>query len=136
MRNFVHLNVHSSYSFHEGASTVESLVKQAAKLGMTHLALTDTNGMYGIVQFIKICKKHGITPIPGVEISMPDSNANDKITNTCRVVLLARNFAGYSELCRITTSRQLDQDFTMESALSEVSDNIIILTSYQPRSWK
>ncbi len=131
MSNFVHLNVHSSYSFHEGASTVESLVKQAVTLGMTHLALTDTNGMYGIVQFMQLCNKYGITPIPGIEISIPDSSLTNILTNTYRTILLARNIAGYRELCRITTSHQLDQDFTIESALSNVSDNIVIITPNQ-----
>jgi DNA polymerase III alpha subunit len=69
MKKFVHLNVHSSFSFHEGASTIESLVQKALELGMTELALTDTNGMYGAVAFVKACQKKGIKPILGVELA-------------------------------------------------------------------
>jgi DNA-directed DNA polymerase III PolC len=128
MRNFVHLNVHSSFSFHEGASTIESLVARAAEMGMTHLALTDSNGMYGIVPFVKTCRKYGITPIPGVEINPNNSNTTSAERSN-GVVLLAKSFKGYGELCRIVTRSKLEDDFDLETQLSDLSEDVFVLTS-------
>ncbi len=47
MTDFVHLHVHSNYSFCRGASKIESLVDAALDRGMRALALTDTNGSTG-----------------------------------------------------------------------------------------
>jgi len=128
MRNFVHLDVHSSFSFHEGASTIESLAARAAEMGMTHLALTDTNGMYGIVPFFKVCAKYGITPIPGVEITAKCSSTTRQEPSN-GVVLLARNLAGYGDLCRIVTRFKLEDAFDLETQLLDLSEDVFVLTS-------
>ena len=52
--SFVHLHVHSNYSFCRGASRLEDLVVAARRRGMDAMALTDTNGLYGlVVEFMK-----------------------------------------------------------------------------------
>ena len=66
--DFVHLHVHSEYSLLDGAARLKDLVKSAAALGMTSLALTDHGVMYGVVDFYKLCKEHGIRPILGCEV--------------------------------------------------------------------
>lgn len=66
---FVHLHCHTNYSLLEGASRIEDLIKAARDKGMDSLAITDTNGMYGIVPFFKAAKENGIKPIIGVEIT-------------------------------------------------------------------
>ncbi len=66
--DFVHLHVHSNFSFLDGGSRVEELVARAAELGQTALALTDHDGLYGIVRFAKACEKRGIKPIFGAEV--------------------------------------------------------------------
>jgi DNA-directed DNA polymerase III PolC len=129
MRKFIHLNVHSSFSFHEGASTIESLVQKAAELGMTELALTDTNGMYAAVPFVKTCRKHGIKPILGVELTESETGETTPGFSHPRAVLLARNLTGYGELCRIVTARYMEDNFHLSSALSGLSNNAVVLTS-------
>ena len=49
---FIHLNVHSNYSLLSGASRIEELLNRARELGFDALALTDTNGLYGVIPFI------------------------------------------------------------------------------------
>ncbi len=51
MGNFPHLHIHSHYSLMSGVNTVEEVILAAAEMGMQSIALTDTNGMYGIVPF-------------------------------------------------------------------------------------
>jgi hypothetical protein len=43
---FVHLHVHSNFSFLDGGSRIEELVARAAELGQPALALTDHDGLY------------------------------------------------------------------------------------------
>ena len=94
---FTHLHCHSNYSFLEGASRVDELVARAGALGMSALALTDTNGLYGAVPFYKVARGARIKPILGTELR----------TNGTRIVFLARNSAGYGKLCRLITSFHL-----------------------------
>src|SRR3972149_5521513 len=65
---FVHLHVHSNFSFLDGGSRIEELVDRAAELGQPALALTDHDGLYGIVRFAKACARRGIQAILGAEV--------------------------------------------------------------------
>ena len=48
---FVHLHVHSAYSLREGALTIETLAKLAKADDMPALAITDTNNLFGALEF-------------------------------------------------------------------------------------
>ncbi|MGH7612531.1 MAG: PHP domain-containing protein, partial [Gemmatimonadales bacterium] len=51
---FVHLHVHSAFSLiggGGGASSLEALAEAALERGMSTFALTDTNGVYGAMDF-------------------------------------------------------------------------------------
>ena len=104
MKRSTHLHVHSNYTLLSGANTIEDIILAAAEMGMNSIALTDTNAMYGIVPFYQQAKAAGIRPILGTEIELEDRSA----------ILLARNSAGYSSLCRIVSKRQFDEEFPME----------------------
>ena len=66
---FAHLHVHSPFSFLDGASSIESLVERAAKLGQPALALTDHNNLSGTVRFVRAAGAAGIKPILGAEVT-------------------------------------------------------------------
>ena len=51
LRGFTHLQVHSHYTLLGGTAPVDELAARAAAQGMTRLALTDTNALYGAVAF-------------------------------------------------------------------------------------
>ncbi|MCU0640259.1 MAG: PHP domain-containing protein, partial [Candidatus Krumholzibacteria bacterium] len=147
---FVHLNVHSNFSFLRGTATAQSLASAAAAMGMKSIALTDTNGLYAVVPFEKACREAGIRPVYGAEIdgSWPGAPREKADGNgpggargtrggdassgvgpaTIRAVLLARNRAGFGEICRIVTSRMLDEDFSLRKALEGASDNVYIIS--------
>jgi len=61
---------------------------------MKALALTDRNGGYGLVEFYKLATRMGIKPILGAELDDRERQ---------RAVILARDRAGYAELCRLIT---------------------------------
>ena len=84
----------SNYSFLEGASHPEELVEQAHALGLPGLALTDRDGVYGIVRAHVRARELGVHLMCGAELSL-DGGA--------KLVLLATDRAGYANLCRLVT---------------------------------
>ncbi|MGH3444115.1 MAG: PHP domain-containing protein, partial [Nocardioidaceae bacterium] len=70
---FVHLHVASGYSLQYGASHPHTLVERAVDHEMDTLALTDRDGCYGAVRFVKACQAAGVRPVLGVDLAFPDS---------------------------------------------------------------
>jgi DNA-directed DNA polymerase III PolC len=119
---FTHLHVHSNFTFLSGAATVEDLAERAREVGMSALALTDRNGLYGAIPFYKAARERGLQPILGVELDDPQDPR-------MRAVLLAENRRGFSHLCRLITRRKLQEEFRLAEALKEPLEGIIILTA-------
>ena len=67
---FVHLHVASGYSMQYGANHPADLVTRAAEHGMSALALTDRDGLYGAVKFALACRSAGVRPIFGVDLAV------------------------------------------------------------------
>ncbi|WP_326603453.1 DNA polymerase III subunit alpha [Rhodococcus sp. PD04] len=77
--SFVHLHNHTEYSMLDGAAKVGPLFKEAERLGMTAVGMTDHGNMYGASEFYNVAKKHGIKPIIGIEAYIaPESRFNTK----------------------------------------------------------
>ena len=64
---FVHLHVHSAFSLREGALAIETLAKLAAADEMPALAITDTNNLFGALEFSEKLAKAGVQPIIGAQ---------------------------------------------------------------------
>ena len=60
MKDFVHLHLHTEYSLLDGACRVDELMKEAARLGMPSLAVTEHGNMFSSVVFYDTAKKHGV----------------------------------------------------------------------------
>ncbi|MDX1613600.1 MAG: DNA polymerase III subunit alpha [Candidatus Promineifilaceae bacterium] len=105
---FTHLEVHSHYTLLEATPSIEALVQQAQTDGLSSLALTDSNALYGAVQFDAACRRGGIRPILGMTVSVSASptDALRTTSTTGQVILLATGPAGYRSLCRLTTLLQ------------------------------
>ncbi len=67
---FTHLHVASGYSLRYGASTPTALVETAVEHGMTALALTDRDGLYGAVKFVLACRAAGLAPLLGADLAV------------------------------------------------------------------
>ena len=72
---FVHLHVHSAYSLREGALTIETLVKLAQADAMPALAITDTNNLFGALEFSEKLAKSGVQPIIGAQTTVDFGDA-------------------------------------------------------------
>src|SRR6185312_13305981 len=134
---FVHLHVASGYSMQYGANHPADLVARAAEHGMTALALTDRDGLYGAVKFALACRAAGVRPIFGVDLAMApavDSAVPRPLARSLggasrlsgpptrrvparggagvdprlpRVTFLARDGEGWRSLCRLTSATHL-----------------------------
>ncbi|MGA9293167.1 MAG: PHP domain-containing protein [Ignavibacteriaceae bacterium] len=123
------LHVHSFYSLMEGAASVEDIIEKAKSFSLPAVALTDTNGMYGLTEFSKKAAAAKIKPLPGAYIDDP----SDKKINA---VFIAKNTEGYADLCRIITSRKLlesmppaEDNFSLIKLLQNDFPNLFIITS-------
>ena len=110
---FVHLHVHSSYSLLEGALKIAQLQKLAAADKQPAIALTDTNNLFGALEFSEKMAGSGIQPIAGVQLSVcfeePDPVAR-VVPQPSNIVLLAQNEEGYRNLMRLVTVRPVGAD--------------------------
>ena len=68
--DFVHLHVHSSYSLLEGALTIARLAELAKADKQPALALTDTDNMFGALEFSEKLRGAGIQPIVGCALAI------------------------------------------------------------------
>ncbi|MGE5256953.1 MAG: DNA polymerase III subunit alpha [Hyphomicrobiales bacterium] len=117
----VSLVVHSHYSLMWGTASPRQLCRAARQLGYDRLALTDTDNLYGLWPFLAACRREGITPSVGAELTEPGSNR--------RAVCLVETDEGYRNLCRLLTRRHLQTEtFNLENDLAERADGLAVLT--------
>ena len=95
---YVELHCHSNFSFLDGASHPDDLVSRAKELGLPALALTDHDGLYGLVKFRNAAREQGLTAITGAEMTLDGGG---------HLTLLVKDAAGYSNLCRLISHAQL-----------------------------
>ena len=123
MLSFIHLHVHSPFSFLDGASPLPDLVQQAAAFGSPAMAITDHNNVSGAVQFHKLAMDAGILPIQGAELTMNSGH---------HLVALAQDSVGYANLCQLLTIAYQAGDRlhpqVPTTALAKYSENLIFLS--------
>ena len=117
---FVHLKVHSAYSLLEGALPIGKIAKLADKLGYPAVGLTDTNNMFGALEFSDKLSSVGIQPIVGVTLATDflDATQRDGLQRPGRnepiskpagaLPLLAMNDLGYANLMKLASKAYLD----------------------------
>ena len=137
--DFVHLHVHSSYSLLEGALPIARLAELAKADRQPALALTDTDNMFGALEFSEKLAGYGIQPIVGcaLAIDFDDTDHGPRNGNVqperTRIVLLAANEQGYRSLMRLNSRAFLDTPSNEPprlelSWLEGETDGIIALT--------
>ncbi|HET7684637.1 MAG TPA: DNA polymerase III subunit alpha [Marmoricola sp.] len=112
----MHLHVASGYSMRYGAAHPHVLVERAAEQEMDALALTDRDGTYGAVRFVKACRSMGVRPILGVDLAVaagprparagrtPVRGGTTRDERLPRVTFLASGRAGWAALCRLVSA--------------------------------
>jgi error-prone DNA polymerase len=95
---YVELHARSAFSFLRAGSLPESLVAEAARLGMPAVALCDRDGVYGAVRLHMAGKEAGVRALVGCELTMEDGSV---------VPVLVATREGYQGLCRLLTTAHL-----------------------------
>ncbi|MFN3348518.1 DNA polymerase III subunit alpha [Pseudorhodoplanes sp.] len=136
---FVHLHVHSSYSLLEGALKIGKLAELAKADRQPALALTDTDNMFGALEFSEKLASSGIQPIVGCCFSVdfadqPRDPRNPAHNRTLpRVVLLAAREDGYRRLMKLSSRAFLESPSNEPphlpiAWLEEAADGLVALT--------
>ncbi|GJL84858.1 MAG: DNA-directed DNA polymerase [Micavibrio sp.] len=122
---FIHLHTHSAYSLAEGAITVKDLVAICRQQKMPAVAVTDTNNLFGAMEFAAEAAKAGVQPIIGCQVSIGEEDH--------QIVLLVQNETGYRNLCKLISDAYLggeDQEAASASMeeLAAHADGLICLS--------
>lgn len=110
MGNFVHLHLHTHYSFLDGAIRIPELMDRVRELGMDAVAITDHGVMYGALEFYDAARKAGIKPIIGSELYLAENGMDSRGARAGRnfhLVALAMNEAGYHNLVQLASMAQV-----------------------------
>jgi DNA polymerase-3 subunit alpha len=140
----VHLKVHSAYSLLEGALPIPKLAKLAAAHGFPALGLTDTNNLFGALEFSDKLAEAGIQPIIGVALTVdfgerkPDpseraAGVGPRTTGDGSIALLAMSEAGYANLMKLVSRAHMEaadteKPHTTAAALAAHAEGLIALT--------
>jgi len=95
---YAELHLHTNHSFLDGASQPEAIVDRAVELGLSAVAVTDHDGLYGAVRMATAGKRAGLKVIIGAEATTAAGH---------HLTLLARTSQGYANLSRLLSLSQL-----------------------------
>ncbi|HOC88758.1 MAG TPA: DNA polymerase III subunit alpha [bacterium] len=116
--SYIPLHMHSNYSLCRGANTIQEICAAAEAHSFSHLALTDTNGLYGLAFFLDQARQHHLQPLTGAHLQTEGEEA----------VVLARSMQGYHTLCRLITALHTGEQPVLARLLQPVDPEIVILT--------
>lgn len=91
---YVELHAHSCFSLLDGTDFPAEMVRQAAALSLSGLALTDHNAVYGVIPFLQAARKQGVQPIIGAELTLEHGH---------HLTILVKNQVGWRNLCHLIT---------------------------------
>ena len=132
---FVHLHLHTEYSLLEGAIRVSELPGLCVKHEMPAVAVTDTNNMFGALEFSVRLAEKGIQPIHGCQMFLEFATGGvrkDPQDRFAPIILLAQNEVGYGNLIKLNSCMYLrdgvEAPHITISELDHHADGIICLT--------
>src|SRR6187402_379836 len=139
---YIELHAASAFSFLEGASQPEGLVKAAVATGMGAIALMDRNGLYGAARFHASAKENGVRAHIGAEIAVSDLGQclsspvwqpHQHVAQPVRLPLLCTSRVGYQNLCQLVTRFKMREPHKTEGSanlgdLAEFHDGLLCLT--------
>ena len=130
MKNlFIHLRLHSNFSLAEGMLSFDDLSKFCVENNSPAIAITDTNNLFGALEFSLKMTSYGIQPIIGIQINIIQNGKDDK--DTGEVVLIAKNEIGYRNLLFLTNSFSINENyekFIDGIELEKYRDGLLVLT--------
>ncbi|WP_250447896.1 PHP domain-containing protein, partial [Actinotalea sp. C106] len=137
---YAELHAHSAFSFLDGASQPEELVAEAARLGLSALALTDHDGLYGVVRFAQAARSVGLPTVFGAELHLPgpdgvlDPPTGVPDPRATHLLVLARGPQGYRALSRavaeahLVTGSKGAADYRLDQLGAAAQEQWLVLT--------
>ncbi|WP_127571739.1 error-prone DNA polymerase [Georgenia faecalis] len=133
---YAELHAHSAFSFLDGANQPEELALEAARLGLSALALTDHEGLYGVVRFSEAARTLGLPTVIGAELSLdsPERPTGQMDPPGTHLLALARGPAGYARLSRAIAEAHLAAgakgrgDYRLEELAQAADGQWLVLT--------
>jgi len=105
---YAELHCHTNFSFLDGASHPEDLVEEAVRLGLDALAVTDHDGLYGVVRFAEVARELSLPTVFGAELTLWSGElASATGEHDEHVLVLADGPVGYARLARAISAAQL-----------------------------
>jgi error-prone DNA polymerase len=103
---YVELTTRTNFSFLAGATSPELMVFRAAELGYDSIAITDRDGLYGIVRAQEEGERQGVRIIVGCELTLEQDGLDvpDIPGKPTTLTVLVENHVGYTNLCTILTA--------------------------------
>jgi len=107
---FVHLRARSPYSLLEGATRIPELAELCRSKGMPALALTDSNNLFGALEFSQYLSGAGVQPIIGctLAVRLEAERPGERVVPAGTLVLLVQDEVGYRNLVALSSSAYLD----------------------------
>ncbi len=139
---YIELHANSAFSFLEGASQPEALIRAAVATDMPAMALLDRNGFYGAPRFHASGKENKVQAHIGAEIAAGDLGAalippawlpHQYPQQPARLPLLCASQTGYQNMCQLITRFKMRQrhkceGFALLDDLAEFSNGLICFT--------
>jgi len=127
---FCHLNLHTDRSIMRGMIKPAALVDWCKRNGVKAAAVTDYGNMSAVIELYKACKDTDVMPIYGMEINLVEDKS-EKDKKSTRMILLAKNRAGFKNLLTIATIGSMYFYYIPRvdiDVLAQHGDNLIALT--------
>jgi DNA polymerase-3 subunit alpha len=127
MTLFAHLRAHTPYSLAEGAARIKAIAKVARERGLPAVAMTDTGGMAGTVEFCKYLSEAGVQPIVGIQLDLAFGGRRGPVAFLCRTE------AGHADLMALASKASLAAEHGERATIStedveRLGDGVILLT--------
>jgi error-prone DNA polymerase len=139
---YVELHAASAFSFLEGASQPEELIRRAAELEMPAMALLDRNGVYGSARCDTSAGRSGVRAHVGVEIAVSSFGSrlrppawvpHQHVVTPASLSLLCESRIGYQNLCQLVTQFKMREKTKADGAatwddLEQYAAGLVCLT--------
>ncbi|WP_324652754.1 error-prone DNA polymerase [Georgenia sp. H159] len=133
---YAELHAHSAFSFLDGANQPEELAVEAHRLGLEALAVTDHDGLYGVVRFAEAARALGLPAVIGAELTL---DGTERATGQMdppgtHLLVLARGPASYRSLSRaiaeghLVTGEKGRSDYRLPELAAAADDQWLVLT--------
>ena len=133
---YAELHCHSNFSFLDGASHPEELVEEAVRLGLSGLAVTDHDGLQGVVRMADAAREYDLPTVFGAELSLELTGPQNGVPDPegPHLLVLARGKEGYHRLAGAITDAQLGGGekgkpvYSLEALAERADESWVVLT--------